>query len=182
MRYGIKRFLLSFSTHSSCDRYHLGHGAWRLQSKASKIPLHLRMTTPANKAVLSPIRGAELKRFVVHAALLYLIDPVRGEPTRTAVDEDPDGINSGGQRLKKNFLDSFALICSTSASGAETASAVCLEQHAAAGAVLRVARNRGLTPPVLNGLEGVLQLLRVVSRKGTCFTLSLCRLLTRPTM
>lgn len=126
------------------------------------------MTTAANDTVLSRIHGAELKRFVVQAALLYLIDPVRGEPTRTSVDEDPDGNFAGGQRLKQNFLDSFALICSTSASGAETASAVCLEQHAAAGTVLRVARNRGLTPQVLNGLEGVLQLLRAVSRKGTC--------------
>lgn len=123
----------------------------------------------ASKAKVAPaqIGGADLKPFVVHSALLSLIDPVRGEPTRTTLDENPDGDISGGQQLKQKFLDSFALICSTSRSGAETASAVCLEQHAQAGAILRVARNRGLTPKDLAGLEEVLQVLRVVSRKGT---------------
>ncbi|KLU90819.1 hypothetical protein MAPG_10670 [Magnaporthiopsis poae ATCC 64411] len=120
---------------------------------------HLRMAARAKK-----VGGAGLKRFVVHSALLSLIDPVRGEPTRTPLDENPDAI-SGGQQLKQKFLDSFALICSTSSKGAETASAVCLEQHDPAGAILRVARNRGLTPNDLTGLEDVLQILRVVARK-----------------
>ena len=130
---------------------------------------HLRMIAPEKKAALAQIGGADLKRFVVHSALLSLIDPVRGEPTRTSLDENPDGDISGGQKLKQKFLDSFALICSTSSSGAETASAVCLEQHAPAGAILRVARNRGLTPKDLTGLEKVLQILQVVARKGTYF-------------
>ena len=118
-------------------------------------------------AQLTQIGKADLKRFVVQSALLSLIDPVRQEPTRTSLDENPDGDISGGQQLKQKFLDSFALICSTSSSGAETASAVCLEQHAAAGAILRVARNRGLTPQDLTGLEKVLQILGEVARKGT---------------
>ena len=118
------------------------------------------------KAALTQIGGADLKRFVVQSALLSLIDPVRGEPTRSSLDENPDGNISGGQQLKQKFLDSFALICSTASSGAETASAVCLEQHAPAGAILRVARNRGLTPEDLSGLERVLQILKVVARKG----------------
>lgn len=130
---------------------------------------HLRMTAPAKKATQSQIGGADLKRFVVQSALLHLIDPVRGEPTRTSLDENPDGDVSSGQQLKQKFLDSFALICSTSRSGAETASAVCLEQHAPAGTVLRVARNRGLTPNDLAGLEEVLQILRVVAKNGACF-------------
>lgn len=123
------------------------------------------MTAPAKKAALTQIGGADLKRFVVQSALLSLIDPVRGEPTRTSLDENPDGDISGGQQLKQKFLDSFALICSTSSSGAETASAVCLEHRAPAGAILRVARNRGLTPEDLTGLENVLQILRDVARK-----------------
>jgi hypothetical protein len=133
---------------------------------------YLRMTAPAKnakKAELTQIGKADLKRFVVRSALLSLIDPVRGEPTRTSLDENPAGDISGGQQLKQKFLDSFALICSTSSSGAETASAVCLEQHAAAGAILRVARNRGLTAQDLAGLEQVLQILRKVARKGTYF-------------
>ena len=125
------------------------------------------MAAPAKKAALAKIGPADLKRFVVQSALLSLIDPVRGEPTRTSLDENPDGDISGGQQLKQKFLDSFALICSTSSSGAETASAVCLEQREPAGAILRVARNRGVTPKDLAGLEGVLQILRAVARKGT---------------
>ncbi|KAK2593835.1 hypothetical protein QQS21_008450 [Conoideocrella luteorostrata] len=126
------------------------------------------MTPTTKKATLTEISEADLNRFVVQSALLSLIDPVRGQPTRASLDESPDGDISGGQLLKQKFLDSFALICSTSSSGAETASAVCLEQYApAGGAVLRVARNRGLTPEVLTGLERVLQTLRVVARKGT---------------
>src|SRR5690242_20294619 len=101
------------------------------------------MAAPVKKAELTQIGKADLKRFVVHSALLSLIDPVREGPTRASPDENPDGDISGGQQLKQKFLDSFALICSTSSSGAETASAVCLEQHATAGTILRLARNRG---------------------------------------
>jgi len=125
------------------------------------------MTAPTKKPGMTQIDGADLKNFVVLSALLSLIDPVRGEPTRNSLDEDPDADISGGQRLKQKFLDSFALICSTSRLGAETASAVCLEQHALAGPVLRVARNRGLTPKDLTGLEKVLQILQTVARNGT---------------
>jgi hypothetical protein len=124
------------------------------------------MTARAKKASLTQIGGVELKRFVVRSALLSLIDPVRGEATRTSLDEDPDTDISGGWQLKQKFLDSFALICSTSSSGAETASAVCLEQHASAETILRVARNRGLTPNDMTGLQGVLAILQQVAKKG----------------
>lgn len=130
------------------------------------------MTAPAKTAVLTHHSGVDLKRFVVHSALLSLIDPVRGEPTRTSLDENPDGDISSGRQLKQKFLDSFALICSTSSSGAETASAVCLEQYAG-GATLRVARNRGLTLGDRTGLEGILQILRAVARKGAYSTRNL---------
>lgn len=127
-----------------------------------------RMATPAKKTELTHIGGADLKRFVIQSALLSLIDPVRGEPTRASLDENPNGDILGGPQLKRRFLDSFALICSTSSSGAETASAVCLE-NAPAGSILRVARNRGLTHGDLIGLEKVLQKLQVVAEKGASF-------------
>lgn len=155
------------ATHPSCHRNPLGHTGPDISKKIDFH--HLRMAAPETKTVLTQIGEADLKRFVVHSALLSLIDPVRGEPTRSPLDENPDGDILGGQQSKQKFLDSFALICSTSSSGAETASAVCLEQHAPAGAILRVARNRGLTPKDLTGLEGVLQILRVLARKGTNF-------------
>lgn len=132
-------------------------------------PYQHRMTLTTKKARPIPIGEADLKRFVVQSALLSLIDPVRGEPTRTPLDENPDGDTSVGQKLKQKFLDAFALISSTSRLGAETASAVCLEQHTPDGAILRLARNCGLTPKDLSGLESVLQTLRLVAKKGMCF-------------
>lgn len=119
------------------------------------------------ETMLTQINGFDLKRFVVHAALLRLIDPVRGEPTRTPLDENPEYDSSNGQRLKQKFLDSFALICATSDSGGESASAVCLEQDdASAKVTLRVARNHGWTPNDLIGLESILQVLRIVAKRG----------------
>jgi len=123
------------------------------------------MSLSAKETGLTDIGGADLKHFLVHSALLALIDPVRGKPTRNSLDEHPDGDVLGAQ-LKIKFLDSFALICSTSKKGAETASAVCLEQYAQGGTILRVARNRGLAPGDLTGLEKVLQVLREIARKG----------------
>ncbi|WZH46921.1 uncharacterized protein QYS62_008048 [Fusarium acuminatum] len=111
------------------------------------------------------IGGADLRRFVLHSALLRLIDPVRGEPTRYTLDENPDSSLSGSWQLTQKFLDSFALICSTSGSGAKTASAVCLETHGQDGTILRVARNHGLTPEDLAGLKKVLKLLQEVAIK-----------------
>ena len=124
------------------------------------------MSAPTKKAGPIPVRKEQRERFVVQSTLLRLIDPVRGQPTRTFLDDNPDGDTSGGQRLKQKFVGSFALICSTSGSGAETASAVCLEQHVPSGAVLRVARNRGLSREDLTGLEKVLQILQEIARKG----------------
>ncbi|KAH7250348.1 uncharacterized protein BKA55DRAFT_511937 [Fusarium redolens] len=117
------------------------------------------------KGELTNISGETLDRFVLHSALLRLIDPVRGQPTRSTLDENPDGSFLGAWQLQQKFLDSFALVCSTSSSGAETATAVCLETHDQVGSILRLARNHGLTPKDLAGLERVLQVLREVSRR-----------------
>lgn len=115
------------------------------------------------------VSEADLSRFVLHSALLRLIDPVRGEPTRYTLDENPDSSLFGSWQLTQKFLDSFALICSTSGSGAKTASAVCLETHGQDRTILRVARNHGLTPEDLAGLKKVLKVLQEVAIKGNCF-------------
>ncbi|KAF4438477.1 hypothetical protein F53441_12778 [Fusarium austroafricanum] len=117
------------------------------------------------KGELTHIGGESLIRFVLHSALLRLIDPVRGEPTRSTLDENPDPSLLGAWQLKQKFLDSFALLGSTSSSGAETATAVCLETHGRVGNILRMARNHGLTTRDLAGLEKVLQVLRDVASK-----------------
>jgi hypothetical protein len=126
------------------------------------------MSAPAKKAGPIQVHKQQRDRFVVQSTLLRLIDPVQGQPTtwRTFLDENPDGDTSGGQRLKQKFVSSFALICSTSESGAKTASAVCLEQHVPSGAVLRLARNRGLSREDLTGLQKVLQILQEIARRG----------------
>ncbi|GKU22722.1 unnamed protein product [Fusarium langsethiae] len=111
------------------------------------------------------IDGEALARFVLHSALLWLIDPVRGEATRSIPDENPDGNLLSARYLKQKFLDSFALICSTSRSGANTATAVCLETYERGGNILRVARNKGLKPEDKAILEQVLRVLQEVARK-----------------
>lgn len=124
---------------------------------------------PAGKvAPTTRVRGEALKHFVINSALLSLIDPVRGEPTKSHLDldKDPDNEFLRSHQLREKFLDSFALICSTSSSGKETASAVSLEQNQPSGSILRVARNRGLSKEDLSGLEKILQVLIAVSNRG----------------
>ncbi|KXJ85572.1 hypothetical protein Micbo1qcDRAFT_154089 [Microdochium bolleyi] len=108
-------------------------------------------------------RGSMCRNLIINAVLLSLIDPVRGKPTRDSLDENPEDYTTTNIQLKQKFLDSFALICSTSGSGKETASAVCMEQHDASGTVLRVARNRGLTPHDTAKLERVIEILVAVA-------------------
>ncbi|KAH8586078.1 hypothetical protein B0O99DRAFT_529417 [Bisporella sp. PMI_857] len=104
-------------------------------------------------------RGEACKHLVVNSALLSLIDPVRGEPTKSLLEGHPDEDILRSYQLKERFLDSFALICSTSRFGKETASAVCMEQNRPSGTILRVARNRGLSQQDLVRLKKVLQIL-----------------------
>jgi hypothetical protein len=110
--------------------------------------------------------GGALKQFVVNSALLSLIDPVRGEPKKGLISGHADSDASGSYQLKEKFLDSFALICSTSSSGKETASAVCMEQNQLSGTILRIARNRGLVKQDLSRLVGILQILTDVAKRG----------------
>ncbi|KAI1051238.1 hypothetical protein LB506_013033 [Fusarium annulatum] len=67
------------------------------------------------------------------------------------------------ESLQKKFLDSFALISSTSAKSSETASAVCMEQGHPTGTVLRLARNLGVPQQLLQRLNDVLDDLAAAS-------------------
>ena len=111
-------------------------------------------------------RGEACKHLVVNSALLSLIDPVRGEPTKSLLEGHPDEDILRSYQLKERFLDSFALICSTSCFGKETASAVCMEQNRPSGTILRVARNRGLSQQDLVRLKKVLQILIATANGG----------------
>jgi len=112
------------------------------------------------------LTGDAHKRFVIVTSLLYLIDPVRGEPTAHSLDRHPHDSNWRLENLQKKFLDSFALICSTSRTGGKTASAVCLEQGHPAGNVLRLARNLGVPQDLVSQLQQVLNDLSAVAAKG----------------
>jgi hypothetical protein len=103
----------------------------------------------------------------MNSALLALIDPVRGTPTKDSLEAyHPRDEFLQSYQVKQRFLDSFAFICSTSSSGKKTASAVCMEQNRPSEIILRVARNHGLSMPDLNGLERMLQILTAAARGG----------------
>lgn len=119
------------------------------------------MSTPTTSR-----QNSAFKQLVVNAVLMNLIDPVRGQPTRNNTAERLDEHNAPTSQLMSKFLDAFALICSTSSKGAETASAVCFEHKPASTPILRVARNRGLSSQDHTKLEHVLQILGDVSEKS----------------
>jgi len=105
--------------------------------------------------------------FVLVCTLLYLIDPVRGAATQGRnLDTHPDGASQKHQNLLMKFLDSFALISSTSKIGGETASAVSMEQAHASGAVLRLARNLGVPGDCKLRLQSILDTLASIAQKG----------------
>lgn len=112
------------------------------------------------------LTGDTHKRFVSVTTLLALIDPVRGEPTVHNLDRHPHEGAGKQESLHKKFLDSFALICSTSSKGGESASAVCLEQGGPTGTVLRVASNLGVSQDVVDRIHLVLDDLTAVASGG----------------
>jgi hypothetical protein len=108
-----------------------------------------------------------LQQFITVSTFLHLLDPVRGRPTiydwDTHLEEHvPDRVQL------QRFLDSFALIFSTSRKGGETASAVCLEQNETSGTTLRVARNLSVNQDVIVQAQQILEKLRKVSLQGMC--------------
>jgi hypothetical protein len=128
------------------------------------FPYDLQMVT--DKVALTRERGETRKHLVINSVLLCLIDPVRGEPTKSLLEGHPDDDVLRNHQLKERFLDSFALICSTSSSGKETASAVCMEQTQPSGTILRVARNRSIPQQDLIRLKRVLQILIATANGG----------------
>lgn len=113
------------------------------------------------------VSGQAHRRFVVVSTLLHLIDLVRGEPTTHSLDRHPQDDYWKHEQLQKKFLDSFALISSTSRTGGDTASAVCLEQGHPSGTVLRLARNLGISDEhLVSQLQEVLDDLTAVELKG----------------
>ncbi|KAH7021590.1 uncharacterized protein B0I36DRAFT_394316 [Microdochium trichocladiopsis] len=115
---------------------------------------------------LTTLSGESHKRFVMVTTLLSLIDPVRGEPTTHSLDRHAHDDLWKPEQLQKKFLDSFALIASTSRVGGETASAVCLEQGHPGGTVLRLASNQGVKGDTLEMLQEVLNALNSVASRG----------------
>src|SRR3569833_3291868 len=90
------------------------------------------------------LTGDAHKRFVIVTSLLYLIDPVRGESTAHSLDRHPHDSNWKLENLQKKFLDSFALICSTTKKNRKTTTTKRQKQGHPAGNVLRLARNLGV--------------------------------------
>jgi hypothetical protein len=106
-----------------------------------------------------------LQQFITVSTFLSLLDPVRGKPTTYDLDTHLDEHVPDPVQLQR-FLDSFALILSTSRKGGETASAVCLEQDENSGSTLRVARNLSVDQNVIIQAQKILEKLRKVSLQG----------------
>lgn len=112
------------------------------------------------------ITGNAQIRFVQVAALLHLLDPVRGEPTAYSLDQESDAFEQNRERhLKRKFLDSFALICARRKDG-DTVSAACLEEGSPEGTVVRVASNQGVSEATLSELRELVTILNTVAAGG----------------
>lgn len=120
----------------------------------------------SNANARASVSGEAHKRFVMVTTLLNLIDPVRGEPTTHSLDKHPHD-DTKYEQLQKKFLDSLALISSTSSTSGDTASAVCLEQGQPSGTVLRLARNSGFqSNDLVYQLQDILNDLTALALKG----------------
>ncbi len=120
-------------------------------------------------AVTHEITGNLRDRFMQAAALLRLLDPVRGEPTAYSLDQESHSLNEPRDRLlKRKFLDSFALICATKKDG-DTVSAACLEEGAPEGTVIRIASNAGVSEETMSYLEDIVDILSSISIQGMAF-------------
>ena len=99
------------------------------------------------------ITGKLRDRFIQGAVLLYLIDPVRGEPTAYGLDKDSSLLDHSRELfLKRKFLDSFALICAIK-KDPKTVSAACLEEDQPGGTVVRIASNAGVSEDTIRSLQ-----------------------------
>ena len=113
------------------------------------------------------ITGNLRKRYIQAAALLLLLDPVRGEPTTYGLDHDSDSLHDPFDRvLKRKFLDAFALVCAYQKMNSDSISAACLDKDSPEGTVIRIASNAGVPQPVLASLRDIVSYLRDISMKG----------------
>lgn len=113
------------------------------------------------------LTGNVRNRSVQAAVLLRILDPVRGEPTIHGLDEDSNEMRTPRERLlKRNFLDSFALICAIKRDG-DSVSAACMEEGAPQGTVIRVASNSGVGERTLSQLRELVTVLNSIGSRGT---------------
>ena len=115
------------------------------------------------------ITGKLRDRFVQASVLLYMLDPVRGEPSTHGLDHDLHEITTPQERLvKKKFLDSFALLCAIEKDGASV-SAACMEEGAPEGTVIRVASNAGVHQNTLLQMRCIVDILNAVAGTSKFF-------------
>lgn len=115
------------------------------------------------------ITGNVRNRFIQVAVLLHTLDPVRGEPTVHGLDQDPLEIEPSRERLlKRKFLDSFALICSTK-KGGDSVSAACMEEGLPQGTTIRIASNAGVGEQTLTQLRQLVNILNGIA-SGSMFS------------
>lgn len=105
-------------------------------------------------------------RFVQAAVLLRMLDPVRGEATAHGLDQDIHEMTTPRERLlKRKFLDSFALICAVRKDG-ESVSAVCMEEGAPQGTIIRIASNAGVGEKTLREVREFVAVLNTIGDGG----------------
>jgi hypothetical protein len=106
------------------------------------------------------------QRFIQSVVLLYLIDPVRGEPTTHGLDRHPHDTNvSRESQLLRKFVDSIALIAATE-KDASTVSAAFMDEGSPDGTIMRVASNAGVSDDTLCQLRTIISLLNEVAAGG----------------
>lgn len=112
------------------------------------------------------ITGNVRDRFVQAVVLLHILDPVRGEPTVYGLDQDAHEIDSPRERLlRRKFLDSFALVCSTKRNG-DSVSAACIEEGRPQGTVIRIASNSGVPEATLVQVRELGEILSDIGSRG----------------
>ena len=132
-----------------------------LSSAFNQSSLHFRRTMSDHE-----ITGNLRDRFIQGVVLLFLLDPVRGEPTVYSLDKDSSAVEHPRELLlKRKFLDSFALICAVR-KDAKTVSAACLEEHQGEGTVVRIASNAGVCENTTNSLRHIVALLKLIAVRG----------------
>ncbi|KAI9773664.1 MAG: hypothetical protein M1840_006938 [Geoglossum simile] len=131
------------------------------------------------------ITGNVRDRFIQAAVLLYMLDPLRGEPTGYGLDQDPYEVESPRERmLKRKFLDSFALVCAIRKDG-DSVSAACIEEGLPEGTIIRVASNSGVREETLSQVREIVGILNHIASGGTlspigCFRLPISLKLRSP--